>query len=273
MLAMGRLEKAEIHFVLNFFATQHSALGAEMPSSDWAHVPNGAVIVTYSLGYLKQFLEICLFVVALVVTSNLVRSIVKEQSPDMVAALREVKSQAWELALFSIKYMLILAVIGAVPIALALLLPTSNYFLELRSSIVILCAYSLLGEGCLAWVLVPDAIRLLRPPDSPDISPQGRRLGVLAAVATSMAILTLKYLVAETEAHFVIHHQWESWAIAVINTTTLNLPQVFLFIALALLALQRLGEEIPIGTKSEISLESQVSVRVRRAREWKSGSF
>jgi hypothetical protein len=273
MLALGRLEKAEIYFVLNFFATQHSALGAEMPSSDWAHVPNGAVIVTYSLGYLKQFLEICLFVVALVVTSNLVRSIVKEQSPDMTAALREVKSQAWELALFSIKYMLILAVIGAVPIALALLLPTSNYFLELRSSVVILCAYSLVGEGCLAWVLVPDAIRLLRPPDSPDISPQGRRLGVLAAVATSMAALTLKYLVAEAEAHFVIHHQWESWAIAVINTTTLNLPQVFLFIALALLALQRLGEEIPIGTKSEISLESQVSVRVRRAREWKSGSF
>ncbi len=56
MLALGKLEMAEIHWVLNFFATQHSASGVKVPSSDWAHVQNGAVIVVYSLGYLKQFL-------------------------------------------------------------------------------------------------------------------------------------------------------------------------------------------------------------------------
>jgi hypothetical protein len=151
--------------------------------------------------------------------------------------------------------------------------PTYNHFQELYSSKVILYAYSLVGEGCLAWVLVPAAIRLLRPPHSPAISVQARKWGVLAAVTTSMVVLALRYLVGKAEAAVVVHNQWESWAIAVINTVILNTPQVFLFIALSLLALQGLGEERPIGAKSEISWGSQLSVRVRRAREWKGDSF
>jgi hypothetical protein len=88
-----------------------------------------------------------------------------------------------------------------------------------------------------------------------------------------MVVLALRYLVGKAEAAVVVHNQWESWAIAVINTVILNTPQVFLFIALSLLALQGLGEERPIGAKSEISWGSQLSVRVRRAREWKGDSF
>ncbi len=253
MLALGGLEKVEIHWVLNFFATKHSALGTEVPNSDWAYVPDGAVIVTYSLGYLKQFLEVCLFVVALAVTSNLVRSFVEEQSPDMAAALRDVKPQGWEVPLFAIKYMLILAVIVGVPIVVAWLLPTSNYFKELHSSLVIFYAYSLVGEGCLAWVLVPAAIRLLRPPDSPDISVQGRKLGVLAAVTTSAASFVLQYVVGRAESSAIVHPQWERWAIAVMNVTVMTVPQVFLFIAVALLALQAPEKERSIGLKSETS--------------------
>lgn len=241
MLALGKLEMAEIHWVLNFFATQHSASGVKVPSSDWAHVQNGAVIVVYSLGYLKQFLEVCLFVLALAVTSNLVRSIVEEQGPDVAAALRGVKPRGWEALLFSCKYMLILAVVVAIPIAMSGFSLTSNHFQELHSSRVVFYAYSLVAEGCLAWLLVPDAIQLLRPQDSQSNSAQGRKLGVLVAVTTSMVALGLEYLVGKAEAPLAIHHQWWSWAIAVINTITFNAPQVFLFIALALLAIQGLG--------------------------------
>ena len=253
MLTLGRLEEAEIHWVLNFFATQHSALGVEVPSSDGASVQIGAVMVTYSVGYLKQFLEGCLFVVALAVTSNLVRSIVEGQSPDMAVALREVKPQGWEVLLFTVKYMLILAVVAGVLIALSGFSQTSNHFHELLSSKVIRSAYRLVGEGFLAWVLLPAAIRLLRPPDSPAISAQGTKLGVLAAVTTSMAALALKYLVGKSEAAFVIHNQWESWAINVINTVILNAPQVFLFITLAMLASQGLGEERRPRQKQSLS--------------------
>jgi hypothetical protein len=253
MLALGGLEKVEIHWVLNFFATNHSALGAAVPYSDPAHVADGAVIVTYSLGYLKQFLEICLFVVALAVTSNLVRSFVEGQSPDMAAALKDVKPQGWEVLLFAIKYMLILAVIVGFPIAGAWLSPTSNYFQKLHSSLVIFHAYSLFGEGCLAWVLVPAAIRLLRPPDSPDISAHGRKLGVLAAVTTSAASFVLQYVVGRAESPAIVAHQWERWAIAVMNMTVMTVPQAFLFIAVALLALQGSEEARSIGLKSETS--------------------
>jgi hypothetical protein len=66
---------------------------------------------------------------------------------------------------------------------------------------------------------------------------------------------------------------WEGEAIAVVNTIIINAPQVFLFIALALLAIQESGEKTSLAAGPEMSWSNRLLDWVRRAREWRGGSF
>jgi hypothetical protein len=272
MLALGWLQKAEIHWLMNFFSTKHSALGGDFPSPDLALAQHKTQTIAFPLGILKQFLEVCFFVIALATTSNLVLKIVEEQGPNIVAALRGILPRSREVLLLTVKYMAVMAAFGGVLISLSFLL-TQEHFRQFALSKVFVYIYGLVGEGCLAWLLMPSAIRLLRPPDSSALSKQGRKSGVLLAVATSAASLVVQYLVGRAEVTVMVEHQWEGEAIAVINTVIVNAPQIFLFIALAVLALQGLGEETEFEARAEAPLGSRLSDWFRRAREWRGDSF
>lgn len=120
---------------------------------------------------------------------------------------------------------------------------TAEHFHTLALSKVSLYVYGLLVDACLGWLLVPSAIRLLRPPGSPMISVQGKLMGTVFVAVTSADSLALQFLVSKVEATFMLGNQWEMEAIAVVNTVVINTPQVFLFIALALLAAQDTSAE------------------------------
>jgi hypothetical protein len=138
---------------------------------------------------------------------------------------------------------------------------------------VLLYVFGLVGEGCLAWLLVPAAIRLLRPQGNPTISAQDRNIGVVFAVSASAGSLALEYLVGKAETIVMLDKLWEGEAIAVVNTIIINAPQVFLFIALALLAIQESGEKTSLAAGPEMSWSNRLLDWVRRAREWRGGSF
>jgi hypothetical protein len=98
-----------------------------------------------------------------------------------------------------------------------------------------------------------------------------RKLGTVFAVATSASAVALEYLVGNAETAAVIDEQWEGVTIGVVNTIVINAPQVLLFIALTLLALQGLGPETSLASEPELSRGTRLSDWVRRAREWRSG--
>ena len=150
---------------------------------------------------------------------------------------------------------------------------TPERFHELALSKVLLYVFGLVGEGCLAWLLVPSAIRLLQRPERRTILTQGRKIGATFAVTTSAGSLALQYLVGKAEATVLLDNQWESNAIAAVNSIIINSPQVLLFIALALLALQAWGEEGFLAAEPETNWGNRLLARLRRAREWKGDSF
>lgn len=252
MLELDRLEKAKIHWLLRYFTTQHSVLGGEVPSPDLSQAQHRVMMVIYPLATLKNFLEICFFVMALVATKNLVQMVLEEQRPDMISTLRGIVPRSREVLLFSLKYMVVMAVFGGVLLGLASSPLSPEHLHELFTSKIFLFVFGLIGEGCLAWLLVPAAIRLLQPPGSPTILAHGRKMGAVFAVAASAGSLALQYLVGKAEATVVLENQWESHAIAAVNTIIINAPQVLLFIALALLAIQVLGEESSLVEEPEI---------------------
>jgi len=271
MLALGKLEKAEIHWLYGFFATRHSVLGGDVPVADLAQAQHRAMMLIFPLGFVKEFLEVGLFVVALAATKNLVCMILKEQRPDTITAVRGILPRSREILLLSFKYMAVLLVFGGVLIFVGSSPLTPNRIHEFFLSKTVVYVLGLVCQGCLAWLLMPAAIRLLRSPDNPTISVQGRKMGTVFAVATSAGALALEYLVGKVETVVVIEEQWEGLAIAVVNTIVINTPEVLLFIALSLLAIQEFGNDRLLAPESELNGRSRLFGWVRRAREWRGG--
>jgi len=201
-----------------------------------------AMMVTYPSAFLKYLLEVSLFVVALAATKNLVCMILNEQRPDMTGALQRVLPRSREVVLLSLKYIAALAVFGGVLIVIGSSPLTSDRIHELALSKAFLYVSALVGEVCIAWLLLPAAIRLLQPPGTPIVTNAGRRLGTAIAVDSSAHALMLEYLGGRAEHGITFEQPWEGEAIAVMNMIIFNTPQVLLFIALALLAMQMSGE-------------------------------
>jgi hypothetical protein len=251
MVALGRLQKAEIHWLFKFFGTQRSVLGGVVPSTDLSHVQHQMMMVMIPQGVLKQLLEVCFFVAALIITKNLVKMILEAQKPDMVAAVRDIVPEYREIFLFSIKYMAVMAFFGGVLI-LASYVQTPEHSRDIAVTKVLLFVYGLVVEGCLAWLLVPSAIRLLRGPGSHTVSTRERQTGTIFAVAASAATSVLGFLVGKAESTLILDNHWESDALAVANSVIVNTPEILLFIALALLAIQRLDEGTDISAVPEM---------------------
>ena len=271
MLALGKLEKAEIHWLYGFFATRRSVLGGDVLAADLAEAQHRARMLIFPLGFVREFLQVCLFVVALAATKNLVCMVLNEQSPDAIAAVRETLPRFREILLLSVKYMAVLLVFGGVLILLGTSPLTPERIHEFFLSKALLYGIGLVCQGCLAWLLMPAAIRLLRSPGNPTISAQDRKMGTVFAVATSAGALALEHLVGKVETVVVIEEQWEGLAIAVVNTIVINTPEVLLFIALSLLAIQEFGKERMLAPGSELSGRIRLSGWVRRVREWRGG--
>ncbi len=273
MLALERLQKAEIHWFFRLFSNERSVLGGEVPVTDLAQVQHRVMMIIYPLSFLRQFLEVCFFVVALVATKNLTHVILDEQRPDMIAAVRGIVPRFREVLLFSLKYMAVLAAFGGVLIVFTSSPLTSERLHELAFSKVFLYACGLVVEGCLAWLLVPAAIRLLRPPGNSTVSAHQRKTGVAFAVATSASSLALDCLVRKAETLVTLENQWEGLAFAIVNTIIINAPQVLLFIALALMASQWIEGETSPAAEPKMKWVNRLFDCVRRAREWRGGSF
>lgn len=247
-LVLGWLEKTEIHWLIGFFATQRSVLGGEVFQGNLADARHRAMMIVVPQGLLKEYLEICLFVAALVTTKNLIQMVLDEQRPNMIAALQANLSQWREILLFSLKYMAALGAMvalgagGGTLFASASYQPTYERLHEFAASKLFLYFLGVVAQACIAWLLVPAAIRLLRTQTGSIVLVEERKIGTAFAVAAAVVSLALEYGVGRAEIALVFAGKWEGMAIAMANTILINAPQVLLFIALSLLAFQGVEE-------------------------------
>lgn len=240
MFALDGLVKTAIHRMLAFFSNQYSVLGGEVPSGDLTVAQHRTMMIMIPMGTLVNFLEICLFVVALFITKELVRMTLAEQRPEIKEAIYEIRTRYREVLIFSIKYMAVMAVFGASLVLLSYLPRFLRHVFMSRTSVLI---FALACESCLAWLLLPAAMRLLRSQGDPAISNQQRKLGIVLAVAASAVSMLLEALVKRAEAPVIIGSATAGYAIGFVNTVIINAPQVMLFVALALIAIQGNSEE------------------------------
>jgi hypothetical protein len=248
-LGLARLEKAGIRKVARWFMTQHSVLAGDVPASDLSQAQNHTLMVTIPLGLCKQFLEVSLFVVALVMTAKLAGMILEEQTPDLNVALRGIAAGWREIFLFSLKYMVVLGAAGAIMILPASSALISYRLMEITASKAFVYPVALALTGGGAWLLMPTAIRFLRSPDTAPVSAEVRNRGTIFYVLTSAVALALENIIGRAEATMVFEKRWELAAVSAVNSIVVNTPEVLLFIALALLAFG--------GTRDPLTRENQ----------------
>ncbi|MCL2649347.1 MAG: hypothetical protein FWD61_20525 [Phycisphaerales bacterium] len=236
---LNRLQKIWNYWLAEFFATQHSVLGGTEPVAEPLKASFKAMWFISPLGFLKGFVVVCSFVTALFITKELVDMALDKQRLRMIAAARDIMPGCRGILLFSLKY---LVAFGAGLLFTIFLMPTSPIMPERFDRITTSTEYThvviLLMFACVAWLLMPSAIRLLRPQSSSKVSIEERTMGTIFAVVASEGSWALGYFVGKVEYSLELNSQWGWWAVSVLNTIVINLPQVILFIALALLAIQ-----------------------------------
>jgi hypothetical protein len=79
-------------------------------------------------------------------------------------------------------------------------------------------------------------------------------------------------LTGKAESGIRLDNQGEGLVVAVVNTVIINAPQILLYIALALMAIQESNEETSLSAVPAINWRSKLSDWVRRGREWRNGS-
>jgi uncharacterized membrane protein len=233
----GIAEKA----IFRWFSTSHSVLGGGVPApTDQAFAK--ATLAYIPLGLATIFVIICLFVVVLLVTAGMVNAIMREQEPDARKALAGLTHDWRRILLFSLKFLLAIGVVGvAVTVPLFYLLRAAHHPEYLTSPLwlpVILILYM----GCLAWLMMPPAIRLQRPEMAGPISTQDSSWGMILAIVASETGNALGILSQKLEKGMILEFRWEWTALSMLNSILANAPDVLLFVALALLASESAAE-------------------------------
>jgi hypothetical protein len=273
MLALGRIQKVELRRLFTFFATWRSVLGGEAPVADLAQAQHRALMLSIPLGFVKDFLEVFLFVVALVATKNLVYIFLDERRPDTIAVLQGIRPRMREVLVLSLKYIAVVGILGGVLVVLGSFPLIPERIHEIALSHVFFYVFSLGGQACIAWLLLPASIRLLKPPEGPTVSIRIRRLGTAFAVAATASVLMLDYLVSKGESVMILEAQWERDALSAVNTVIFNTPEALLFIALALLALERSDAEELLASDPGVNWANRFADWVRKARDWKGSAI
>ena len=251
MLALDELRKVLLRRLMIFLLTQHSVLGGSSLSGDVASAQHRAMMTMIPVSALLAFLEICLSVVALVATKELVRMVLTDLPLKAKSALATITPRFREVLLFSIKYMVVLVATVGVSMALLNFSLSDERLHNILAGKPFIPAFALAGECILAWLLLPAAIRLLRTPGAPAISADQRKIGTATAVATAAGTMILQYAIMKAEAFITIDNRWGGWALAIVNTVIINAPQVFLFIWLSVLAIQEQSCESPLTPAQE----------------------
>lgn len=220
--------------IFRWFSASHSVIGGSISVPLNRAAIAKASMVYLPVGFCTIVLVVLLFVAALAVTSELVKAIDRGERPDLRAAASDLR---WKTVLaLSIKF-LAACVIAAILAFLVATFPSPRtHYSRLTSSSTIGEVLAVVSTSLAVWWVAPATMRFLRSQRKFRPSRKYRlQAGLFSASATSVGI-ALGVLLQKAEASLIVESHWQFEALAVFNSFVANVPALFLFVALALLA-------------------------------------
>ena len=218
--------------------TGHTVLGGEVriPMDNYALAK--ARWESISVRLTVTYINICLFVMAFMITARLVGTVLDGEQPDFRKALHRVARRWTAVLMFSLKLSALFTFVG---FGFGwLLVPhmerIHRYSPRLYSATISLGI--LVEVGLVSWILTPAAIRMIRRVNVGSLTTFYRCVAAAFIVIATETEYGLGLLVHKLETAIVIGSGTEANLISVFNSVVTNGPDVLLFIALTLLPLQ-----------------------------------
>jgi hypothetical protein len=231
-------------WIFDWFATSRSVFGAiRTQDIDYIHRVY-ASMTSLPVGLAASFVNVCLFVFALVVTSGLVRFVFAGQEPDVRQILKTTALRWRQILRFSVKCLLtaviLLAIVAVIFLAVVSILLSARWPRNLANSSILLSLLSfvvtLLFVAWVAWWLVPATLRLLENSRTDIISNATRWQGVLL-VTVAAASWTIFQSVLPKVAGMLFNQQAELTVVTLVNALLAHVSDVPLYIGLSVLSL------------------------------------
>lgn len=189
-----------------------------------------------ALSWGTHYVSISIETAALVLTVIMAGLILHNEQPVLAAtAAARLRAYPKRILLYSAKAWLLTLVLSTL-ITFFLYLPASRLRFGSPSFSVLSSGLGLLGTACLAWVMAPIAIRLLRSAGSPAISNQERELGRYAFLLAAAAGWAIGFLLHPLISELSHRLPGATEAVVIFSSLIINLPYVQLYIALAFIA-------------------------------------
>ncbi len=236
---LGRVQKLLAYAIALRSLQEHSVLG----NTPYINVQRGTSqvwpqLLISSSGLLIQFLSVCLYTAAFIITANLVRLFLQNLSPNLWSAVKSAKLRLPAIFSLSLKLFVLSFVI-------ALFITTPLLFFRSHLGSIVATPYfpygfTLLISLCVAWIITPAAITLLRSPNFKPITSKTIMRGIGSSISTVIASTTFA-LVAQIAQRSLLSNSAQMPPIAIqaihaIASLLTTVPYIFLFIVLAVLA-------------------------------------
>jgi hypothetical protein len=233
-LAASRLERLGVSQLATWISIRHSVLGGDI--IDPSAIEDHRRMIVIPLGLSMQFITVSLFVCALVATVKLMQMIESRETAEVAAAMKETLSKWRRISWFTLKFMLALG-------ALALMMGAGVHVEEnlhrlsaVMSSSLFLRLLGLVMVAVVGWLLMPATMRLLGGPDDTRVFSSLRKVGAALMVFWSLAEYGLEKLLVAVEKGLILNTGFESLALSGLNAVVVNVPTIYFFIVLGMLA-------------------------------------
>ncbi|MFZ1085213.1 MAG: hypothetical protein WAN35_09635 [Terracidiphilus sp.] len=201
-------------------------------------------LLTLPLVWSRFILNACFYVTAFVFTAALAQKKLQHQEFSFHAAFNDILASSRRILTFTLKllgaYLLALIPLALLCVFLVMVIlkwskPTMPYIMLATLPVGI----------CTAWFVTPGGIKLIRPPNSPEVSLniklQGRKFAICAEIiSVAIGFFLFKersFLIYSAE----LHHAFQLWVLDAIISLLIALPYVPLYIALSLLSSESEG--------------------------------
>lgn len=227
--------------ILGRLMTSQSVLGFDAPAGDINSAMQRTLHLFVPIGVLLEYLSICLWVCALIVTARLVKMVMGKQDPRFASALAALREGTGSILWFAFKFAACVLAQRAVT-WLFFELPLPDIYRDRTLSFASLnCALSLILSAGTAWLLCPGAVKLLLPAGRRQLSRETAQLARRFGIHVAILISVLWYAWDLLQSAITIDRRWEDQMDGLIAALSTSLPLVALFVAIGLLSVRREG--------------------------------
>lgn len=242
--------------ILYWFArtTSKSALGGQSTTYDFRAGQHKAVITGGLLDWATRYLNACLLTAALVATTLVLAALLQGRMPEWMDILRTIRAQANRIMVYALKFCALMLAATAIVFG-----PMLSFDFHPQPGkltyYLFLIGVPLLLTAIVAWIMTPVAMRLLCVLESPPVTAERRKLGRYFALIVILVSFSFQFAAQRAATHITLQSRISVTAFGAFTDLLINIPILFLFIALALLALE---SPLTAGSAAEFHLPQSI---------------